>query len=101
MQIVFRQILEKKPIFHRNSHLDQFQILIDGCLLSREALLQLLGEALPAAVDGVAPAVFRGSDHHVVERILQRLPLQLAVRHLVQHAAERLVIQQIADVVDP
>lgn len=82
------------------SHLDQPQVLVDGLLLAGETLLQLLGEALPAAVDGVAAAVLRRSQHHLVEGILQRLPLQLAIGHLVQHAAERLVIQQVADVVD-
>lgn len=83
------------------SHLGQPQVLVDGLLLAGETLLQLLGEALPAAVDGVAAAVLRRSQHHLVKGILQRLPLQLAVGQLVQHAAERLVIQQVADVVDP
>ncbi|TNN85874.1 hypothetical protein EYF80_003718 [Liparis tanakae] len=65
-----------------------------------EALLQLLGEAGPAAVDGIPAPVLRRSQNYLVVRILQRLPLQLAVRHAVQHAAERLVLQQVADVVD-
>lgn len=82
------------------AHLDQFQILIDGLLLPREALLQLLREAGPATVDGILAAVFWRSQHYLVKGILQRLPLQLSVGQLVQHAAERLVIQQVPDVVD-
>ena len=81
-------------------YLDQPHVLVDGLLLSREALLQLVGEARPAAVDGILAAVFWRSQNHLVVRILERLPLQLSVCHLVQHAAERLMVQQVTDVVD-
>lgn len=82
------------------THFGQFQVLIDGLLLAGETLLQLLKEALPATVDGIAAAVLGRSQHHLVVGVLQGLPLQLAIGQLVQHAAEGLVIQQVADVVD-
>lgn len=82
------------------SYLHQLHVLVDGLLLSGEALLQLVGEAGPAAVDGVDAAVFGRSQHHLVVGILQRLPLKLPVGHLVQHAAEGLVFQQVTNVVD-
>lgn len=86
---------------HKRSHLGQPHVLVDGLLLPGEAFLQLLREAGPAAVDGISAAVLRGSQHDLVVGILQRFPLQLSVGHAVQHAAERLVFQQVADVVDP
>lgn len=91
---------EKRHLITKTSHLDQPHVLVDGLLLTREAFFQLLWEAGPAAVDGILAAVFWRSQHNLVERIFQRLPLQLSISHLVQHAAERLVVQQVSDVVD-
>lgn len=82
------------------SHLGQSQVLVDGLLLAGEALLQLLWEASPAAVDGILAPVLGRPQHHLVKGVLQRLPLQLAIGHLIQHTAERLVVQQVPDVVD-
>lgn len=56
-------------------HLNQSHELIDGVLLAREALLQLLGKTVWATVNRVdAPVPWRTQDH-LVKGVFQWFPL--------------------------